>query len=480
MLYLFRLLNSSDADNKFCAGTSVTFTAGGGISYNFRVGGVSVQSGTTSTYTTSSLTNGQAVEVTVTNANGCSATSSGITNTVYGVPVPTLTSSDADNIFCIGTSITFNAGGGTAYNFRVGGISVQNGASASYITSSLTTGQVVDVIVTNANGCSATSSGIANTVNALPTPTLISSDADNKFCAGTNVIFTAGGGTGYNFRVGGGSVQNSASNTYNTSSLTNGQVVSVIVTNASGCSATSGGITNSVNSLPSPTLSSSDADNSFCAGTSITFTAGGGTGYNFRVDGASVQNSISTTFTTSSLTNGQKVDVVVSNNNGCIATSTGITNSVYSLPVPTLISSDQDNIFCAGTSVTFTAGGGISYNFRVGGVSVQNSASATYTTTSLINRQVVDVIVKNANGCTATSSAITNTVNEIPLANAGTGGSECDLNFKFNAIPSIGIGTWRKTADKGQLYLFRIQIPPLPLLQYQNMAPIPLHGPKRE
>ena len=572
-------LSSSDADNKFCAGTSVTFTAGGGASYNFRVGGVSVQNGSSSTYTTTSLNNGQVVDVIVTSANGCIAVSSGITNTVYSLPAPAISSSDADNIFCEGTSITFTASGGTLYNFRVGGISKQSGASTSFTTNSLTNGQVVDVIVTNSNGCVAVSSGIENSVYSLPTPVIISSDADNKFCAGTSITFTAGGGTNYNFRVGGVSVQSGSSTTYTTTSLTNNQVVDVVVSNANGCSATSSGITNTVNALPAPTIVSSDADNIFCAGTSVTFTAAGGTNYNFRVGGVTVKNGPSTTYTSSSLTNGQVVDVVVTNANGCTATSSGITNFVnplplifittppscsadlttYSLavtvssgtvtstlgavantsgnvwsitgvpsgtnitvkvtdnnscesilvvtapncscpvmqppvsggdksycqsgvipaisatvltgetidwynsasngtllrsgslsytpssagtyyalarnittecvsstrtpvtvtmnplPIPTLISSDPDNKFCTGSTITFTAGGGSSYNFRVGTTSVQNNASDTYTTSSLTNGQVVSVIVTNVNGCSATSAGITNTVNALPV-----------------------------------------------------------------
>ena len=44
------------------------------------------------------------------------------------------------------------------------------------------------------------------------------------------------------------------------------------------------------------------------------------------------------------------------------------------LPIPTLISSDPDNSFCAGTSVTFTAAGGTNFNFGLQVLSVQNSA----------------------------------------------------------------------------------------------------------
>jgi gliding motility-associated-like protein len=440
-------LTSSDADNVFCAGTSITFTATGGTGYNFRINGASVQNGASATYTTSSLVNGQVVDVIVTNAAGCSATSTGITNTVNALPVPGLSSSDADNIFCTGTGITFTATGGTGYNFRINGTSVQSGATGTYSTSTLVNGQVIDVVVSNASGCSATSAGITNSVTALPTPGLISSDADNIFCTGTSITFTATGGTGYNFRINGASVQNGASATYTTSSMVNGQVVDVIVTNAGGCIATSTGITNTVNALPVPGLSSSDADNIFCSGTGITFTATGGIGYNFRVNGTSVQSGATATYSTSTLVNGQVVDVVVSNVSGCSATSTGITNAVTALPSPGLTSSDADNIFCTGTSITFTATGGTGYNFRINGASVQNGASATFTSSSLVNGQVVDVIVTNAGGCSATSTGITNTVNALPVP--GLSSSDADNIF----CSGTGITF---TATGGTGYNFRI------------------------
>jgi gliding motility-associated-like protein len=606
-------ISSSDTDNAFCSGTGVTFTAGSGTNYNFRVAGVSKQNSSSDTYSTSLLTNSQIVDVIVTNENGCPATSSGITNTVYALPAPTITSSDPDNIFCAGSSITFTATGGTSYNFRVGGASQQSGASATYTTTSLTNGQVVDVIVSNINGCTTTSGSITNFVNALPftiisttptcsadlttysvgvtvntgtltssagtvinrggnvwfvtgvpkgtnitihvidgsscesltsviapdcscpsiaapvsggdksycasgimptmtasvsagetvdwynaatggalmnagslsytpaaagvfyamarntttgctsslrtmitvvmnalpVPTIASSDADNKYCYGTNVTFTATGGTNYNFRVSGVSTQSSSLATFNTSSLSNGAYIDVIVTNQSGCSATSAGIINTVNYLPSPVFYSSDSDNIFCAGTSITFTASGGTSYIFRVSGVSVQSGSAATYTTSTLTNGQVVDVIVSNENGCISVSSGLTNTVYALPVPTISSSDVDNIFCTGTSVTFTAGGGNYFDFTLNGQKVQSGAQNLFTTGTLTNGQVAGVIVTNSSGCTATASAITNTVNPYPVPNAGSGGNECDLNFRFSAIPSIGAGTWSKTTGTG-------------------------------
>jgi gliding motility-associated-like protein len=204
-----------------------------------------------------------------------------------------------------------------------------------------------------------------------------------------------------------------------------------------------------MNPLPVPTLTSSDADNIFCSGTSITFTATGGTSYNFFVGGISVQNGTTSTYTTTTLTNGQAVNIVVTNANGCIATAGPITNTVNLTPVPTLTSSDADNSFCLGTNVTFTASGGTNYNFRVDGVSVQNGLLTTYPTNSLTNGQVVDVIVSNTSGCTATSTAITNSVFDSPIANAGTGGNNCGLAFHLNGSLTVGTGTWSKVSGPG-------------------------------
>src|SRR5687768_4890330 len=36
-----------------------------------------------------------------------------------------------------------------------------------------------------------------------------------------------------------------------------------------------------------------------------------------------------------------------------------------------------------------------------------------------------------------------------PIADAGNGGNECDLNFVLNAVPSAGTGVWTKTAGSG-------------------------------
>jgi gliding motility-associated-like protein len=389
---------------------------------------------------------------------------------VFPSPSPILTSDDADNTFCAGTSVTFTAAGAgiTNFDFRVNGVSVQNGASNTYTTASLVNGDIVTVRGTTAAGCSATSAGITNSVNPVVTPTLTSSDADNTFCAGTSVTFTAAGAgiTNFDFRVNGVSVQSSASNTYTTTTLANGDIVTIRGTTAAGCSAISAGITNSVNPIPSaPTLTSNDPDNTFCAGTSVTFTAAGAgiTNFDFRVNGVSVQSGASNTYTTTTLANGDIVTVRGTTASGCSATSTGITNSVNPVVTPTLTSSDPDNTFCAGTSVTFTAAGaGITnFDFRVNGVSVQSGASNTYTTTTLANGDIVTINGTTAAGCSATSTGITNTINNNPTSGITPNPAITCTNqpLNFNGNPSGGTGIYTHTwSGVGAAYISDITI----------------------
>ncbi len=185
-------LTISETDSSFCEGTNVTFTASGGVNYNFLVDGSSVQNSSSETFATSSLTDGQVIEVIVTDGIGCSAIADPIAVTVFSIPEPTLVSSDADNSICEGTTVTFTSSGGTNYDFRINGTSVQNGSSSEYSTSTLADGDEVDVIVTNSEGCSATTPVIVNSVIPIP-PVPDLTITDN--CDGTSILSTTATGS---------------------------------------------------------------------------------------------------------------------------------------------------------------------------------------------------------------------------------------------------------------------------------------------
>lgn len=225
--------------------------------------------------------------------------------TVNPTPDISLSSSNGNNSICPGETVTFTASSTTAlnYEFFVDGVSRQNGASNVYSTSSLLNNQVVTVQVTTIENCKKTSNSIL--IDVIPLiATVSSSDPDNSICAGEGVTFTANASvatvSNYAFFINGTSVQSGTSNTYTTSTLTNGQTVSVKATTATGCSATSSGISTTVNPLPLVTLSNTDSDNTICQGEVVTFTASSATAvnYEFFINNISVQNSPSNKYMT--------------------------------------------------------------------------------------------------------------------------------------------------------------------------------------
>src|SRR5690606_28536994 len=133
---------------------------------------------------------------------------------------------------------------------------------------------------------------------------------------------------------------------------------------------------------------------------------------------------------------------------GCSAMSTGLTMTVNPLPVANLVSSDADNIICAGAPVTFTAtpSGANIYALFVNGSSVASSASRTYTTSTLNNGDEVHVVVTSTSGCEGTSTAIETEVTPAPTtANAGLdqlnlcGVTSTTLTAN---TPANGAGSW--------------------------------------
>ncbi len=130
-------ITSSDADNTICEGESVTFTGSGGTMYEFFVDNISQGSAsTTNTFTTSSLTNGQKVKVTVSNGSGCSATSGEITITVNTLPTVTC----PGNISVCSNALPFELNGA----LPVGGVYTGTGVNCTNLNSGYA-GQAYDI-----------------------------------------------------------------------------------------------------------------------------------------------------------------------------------------------------------------------------------------------------------------------------------------------------------------------------------------------
>ncbi len=444
---------SATGGTTICNGTSVAFTAtptNGGTTptYQWKVNGTNVGTNA-ATYSSNTLVNNDVVTVVMTSNATCrsstTVTSNSLTMTVSASVTPTVSiNATGGTTICNGTSVAFTAtptNGGTTptYQWKVNGTNVGTNA-ATYSSTTLANNDVVTVVMTSSATCAspamATSNILTMTVNAVVIPTVsINATGGTTICSGTSVAFTAtptNGGTTptYQWKVNGTNVGTNVA-TYSSTTLGNNDVVTVVMTSNAVCpsstSVTSNSLTMTVNTTVTPTVSINTPNTTICNSTSVTFTAtptNGGTTptYQWKVGSTNVGTN-SPTYTTTTLTNGNVVTVVMTSNAACAttttATSNAVTITVNATVTPSVSISTPNTTVCNGASVTFMAtptNGGTTptYQWKVNGTNAIGATAATFATGSLANNDVVTVTMTSNATCpsptTATSTGITMTV----------------------------------------------------------------------
>ena len=450
----------TSSETTICAGTNVVFNAtgvNGGTApmYNWLVNGTSMQNGSSATYNSSSLINGDVVSCVLTANNLCQSTASISSNVITilvsnGVPSVTITTPVTS--ICAGANATFTATpilGGTAptYNWFKNGVSVQNSSSAIYSSSGILNNDTIDCVMTSNETCvstfSASSNSIVMTVNDPLVPSLSISASANIVCYGTTVMFTAtpinGGSTPtYNFLVNGLSYQNGTNNVFYHGFYTSYPVTCIMTSNQT-CITSSTATSNAEPVVVyldwiADTISILSGTNPMCSGSPITLMAnvnygssistpyGGSTvsSYQWKVNGINVGTN-SPTYTVSSPVNGDIVYCTVSATSGCGSTITSTDSDALVVNPSTIIPSvviDQTlgtNPFCWGAPTTFTAtsaNGGTSpvYEWMVNGVNTGIN-SATFSPATVNDGDVISCVLTSNAACvsslTATSSDIT-------------------------------------------------------------------------
>lgn len=440
----------SASSTNICSGASVTFTAtptngGASPSYQWKLNGSNVGTGS-NTYTSTSFANNDVVTCVLTSNATCAststATSNAITLTVASAVTPSITVSSISNSFCAGTLVTFtatptNGGASPSYQWKLNGNNVGTN-SASYSSSALVNNDAVSCVLTSNANCAspttASSNSITVTVTPSVTPSVSISASSTNICTGTSVTFTAtptnGGATPvYQWKVNGNNVGTN-SNTYSSSTLSNNDLVSCVMTSNATCaspaSVTSNAIAITVNSLAAPAITISTGSTTVCAGASVSFNAsvtnaGSSPSYQWKVNGLNAGTNASS-FTTTTLVNGDVVTCQFTSTSPCAGTTTVGSNSVTMTVNPSVapavsVNASSSNI-CTGQSVTFTAtptngGSTPAYQWKVNGNNAGTN-SATFTSTTLANNDAVTVVITSNATCavpsTATSNAVTMTV----------------------------------------------------------------------
>ncbi len=291
--------------------------------------------------------------VTVSDATGCS----GEISEMVTIPTPPQVSITGPDSACEGVVATFTADAGFAsYQWT-------NGATTSSIDVSQT--GIYEVIVTDANGCTASSNKPFEYVQA-PAATII---GPSSICTGSQAQLSVSG----NF------AQVTWSNGANTNDITVSQAgtYSVVVSDGNGCSVEATHNLEIGTSL-SPVITTTDVS---CDGWAILDAGGGFSNYSWS--NGEVGQSI--------IVNGEGLyAVTVSDGTGC----SGETTLMLTLPTPPVVDILGSPTMCTGSSTEFS----VPNNFT----QVVWSTGELTNSITVFNEGIYTVTVTDANGCTAT------------------------------------------------------------------------------
>ncbi len=330
-----------------CENQEVQFTTdlstGDALNFSFQwlLNGNSINGANNATFTTSGLNNNDIISCQLNYDNDCDngleMVSNNITINVLPTLTPAVTITADQTQICEGDMVTFTANGtdlGTnpVYQWQIDGQNVGDNAPF-FTTNTLSAGQNINCNITiEQNLCTTTNEAFSNplSIEVMPVfqPSINLAASATEICQGESITFTATGDFGSNptfvWQVDGQTIGNN-SNTFTTTTLTNGQQVSCTL-NVNNTCATQNSVTTPAIDITvldgmTPTLLVQASHTQFCYGEEVTFLASGsghGTSpsYEWFIDGEPQGESLPI-FTTSYLHNGQQVSCEVISSSAC-------------------------------------------------------------------------------------------------------------------------------------------------------------------
>jgi large repetitive protein len=429
-----------------CTGTTATLiaTAPGGTYqwYDAASGGTLLV--TAASYTTPVLTATTTYYVQTTVA-GCTGPRTAVTVTVS--PIPAAPTASGTTI-CSGstTTLTATAPGGTYewYDAASGGTLLVT--NASYTTPALTS-TTTYYVQTTVSGCTGPRTAVTVTVNPIPAaPTA----ASVTRCSGSTATLTAtapGGSYQWYDAASGGTLLASTAS-YTTPALT-ATTSYYVQTTVGGCTSPRTTVTVTINPIPAaPTASGT----TICQGTStvLSATAPGGT-YAWYTAATGGTLLVTNANYTTPVLNANTTYYVQTTVGGCTSPRTAVTVTVTPTPAaPTA----AGTTICSGSTATLTAtapGGTYEwYSAATGGTLL--IANASYTTPALTSTTTY-YVQTTISGCAGPRTAVTVTVNPIPVAPTVTGSTTiCEGNTTtLTATAPGGTYEWYSAASGGTL-----------------------------
>ncbi len=376
----------------FCINETATISVTGGTSYSW-VG----PNGFSSTLSTISipgvaLTDGGIYNVTGTDANGCTNTSS-TTVVINALPVPTATNTGP---YCAGSAIQLNATGGVNYSWTGPNGFTNSNQNPTIAVSTVASAGVYTVIVGDANNCTA-SATTSVVIDTIPVPVITTATGGTEFCNGTSLTLSATAGFASYTWTNGQTTQNIA--------VTNSGTYGVQVSSGPGCV---GSATITVTELLPVTfqvINTPVSCNGGADGTATVVGLVGGTGAGYTYLWSNGQ--------TGAIANGLAAGsygVTVTDNLGCTASgSTTISQPALALGL-TIVSADATcNGVANGVAIGNPFGGTPGYTF------LWSNNETDDTVSTLAANVTYTLTVTDANGCSISQSVVVNEPSAINL-----------------------------------------------------------------
>lgn len=300
-----------------------------------------------------------------------------------------------DQSVCIGGSLALNASGGVQYQWSPSTfLSDPNIASPALSPS---TNMTYTVIVTNANGCTATDV-VTVTVNPLP---IVTAAPDAEVCENANVQLQAGGALAYTWSPFAGLDDPTSVSPLATVSSTTQYTVTG--TDANGC-------VNTASVIIDVFTVEVNNDTAVCPLQMVQLGTSAGSSWTWSP--ANLLNDASVQFPVATMTAPTTFTVAVSNGQGCVV----VQDIFVDVFPPAVANAGADQSTCLGSAVNLTATGGVGYMWTPATyLSAANVANPTSTPQQDITYQVT---VTDINGCQATDAIA---LSVLPLPTATTG-----------------------------------------------------------
>jgi hypothetical protein len=297
-----------------------------------------------------------AARINIFGISGYNATGAGIriNDGTSGTVTPSvsISSNAVSNIFCSGQAVTFTAtpaNGGTSpsYQWKLNGVNVGTN-SPTYTNSSLNSNDKVTVVMTSNLTCVTANPVTSNQVTMISgtAPASVSiSSTNTSICSGNTVMFTAsplngGLSPSYQWKLNGTNVGTNSA-TYSSSTLTNSDKVSVVMSSSIVCAvpnpATSNIITMSVTETALPSVSIVSLPLLPKPGNTVTFTATSLFGgllpsYQWFKNGLAINGATSPTLTIANAFEGDFYSVKLNSNYLCATVPAAMSNFIYISP----------------------------------------------------------------------------------------------------------------------------------------------------